>query len=505
MKWVVVSIAVLLAGVSVAEARGGGAIIVPMYAPVARYEPDTDVGDYSQIRSVAIVSLIGRALNIRRFGLVTTDTQSVAIGDWHLDELVTSELQQALAGRFTVKEPDAIPNALPDAPPDNSWSSLQTYLSSRNATGIDAFVVVRPHSDPVLYLNRPPNGLVLMNTGDLYHTDPYSERAYYEIDIIDAHTLKKIASADSRIGRDGEPVVLVGDDMTPGDDPVFTSLQRANLQSDFRRLVGASLPPTLRALELGVEISPTGAAVQVDLSKPGAPVQVDLSKPEGQASSRKTLAIVSAIGDQLDFEETTPFGIGASGDVLPLRDWTLDTEIEGQVRAAVGDGFAIKDVASNRAALASARLVDRDGRWKETLEALAPSPEVDDYLVIVKNPKPIHGVYRNGTGIGLWNRATLAGETSVYAHFAVALVDARTLRIMAARDGTVGLRPGLTGDEPILDVDSSLWAGSPDRATPSQLRAIRAEIDALLAQSIPETVSRVLSTAGTAASADRGN
>ena len=70
---------------------------------------------YADIHTVCVLSQIGSVLTIKTVGSTVfgnKEDQSLPIEDWKLDDLVESEIADALSGRFAVSRADA-PLSLP--------------------------------------------------------------------------------------------------------------------------------------------------------------------------------------------------------------------------------------------------------------------------------------------------------------------------------------------------------------------------------------------------------
>src|SRR5207248_8818633 len=75
------------------------------------------------------------------------------------------------------------------------------------------------------------------------------------------------------------------------------------------------------------------------------------------------------------------------------------------------------------------------------------------------------------------------------AHYAVALVDAHTLKLIAATSA-VG-SPNLPSSKPSFDIDDSLWPADPANPTPNQASDIQKYVRTLLIETCRESILRL--------------
>jgi hypothetical protein len=78
--------------------------------------------------------------------------------------------------------------------------------------------------------------------------------------------------------------------------------------------------------------------------------------------------------------------------------------------------------------------------------------------------------------------------TSIYAHYDIALVDARTLKLLSF--AVVRAPPDYPSDDPWLNVDPSLWTDKPKNVTPEMANGLHQALSKFLADTIPETMLR---------------
>lgn len=470
----------LTAVLSTASSAHAGAVMIPIIVPVAPPVMVTNPADYNAIHTVAVVSAIGQTLNMRNVHFIGVQSKSVDITNWKLDDEATDMLKRYLGGRFQFKDVPYDRTALaaiPNGAWDNFFSTFSTYLKTLPAQGIDAFILLRPDLE---YHDPGVPGIAIDNGNGLTDTLPVIW-ANYEIDIIDTHTLKIIGKAFSRVAlRSGAPPTFVGIVAPPslalGDDFALSEKQRLLLHAIVKKLMEASLVETIRSLNFGISLPEAGARTLIPIPPNEKPYP-----------SLKSIAVVSAIGDQL---EERKWGAIWNRDnyVLPIPDWDIDHKIESAIRAALDKRFAVKDVPVDREALSHASLLDKDGKFAPSFPGLMPTRDVDAYLVVSKFPlsQTLEGPGRNGIGIFHTEMTIGTDMTAVYASFTVELVDARTLKVISARAGIQS--PDRPVAAPRLDVGDTAWPSSPPQLSSGQTAEIRASVEDILANSIPETL-----------------
>lgn len=456
---------------------GGGYVYMPVYVPPPQL-PAAQTAAMDKIHTVALISAIGQHFDLEYVSFWSTKTKDLDISSWALDDFTVAELKKRLGGRFTFKDVPYDRTALaaiPNGMMSNSTSKLQKYLASVPSDGIDAFMVVRPDQE---YGAPGVEGLGLL-AGSAYPSA--SAWLNFEIDIVDPRTWTIIAKAYSRAQlRQGEPPTFAGfdvpNDFAPASDLSLTDAQMKGLQAGFEHSLDVTLTETLRSLALGATLPDVGARTIVPLAADADPLK-----------AIKTVAVVSAIGDQMTFEHQSLFRSDAHV-AMPGPD--LDAQIEAQIKGAIAKRFVVKDAPIDRAKLYGARFLNANGVWRDTVSELPPDADIDAYVVVLKHPVFIPGLSDN-EGVGLW-RAGIADQTLVYTGYAVALVDAHSLKVLEGH--TALMPPTVAQSQPFKAVDATLWPDKPDAPAPSTLASIRSNVDDVLAESIPETLLRLFLT-----------
>jgi hypothetical protein len=463
---------------------GGGGFVFfgPYPALYIEKAPDAVVGKYDNIHTVAILSSLGSAMTVvRENKFSSNDTREQDISSFDIDGLVKSTLQRYLRTRFTIKDMPydehslrAIPSDIsPDSNPD-----LRPYLASVPNEGIDAFVIVHPASEDDAH--RPQAVSVSLTRFGVMLTFSYI------VDIIDAHNYGYIAKATSRIQpytetADRVSKIELPPALMPSPDLVLTSTQISMLQRYLQHYVQRTLVDTLQSLNLGLVLPP-----------PGARKIVEVPKNELRYPNIKSVAVVSAIADQLAFEiQGSGFGPSASVVDVPIpADWNTDGEIESQIAKEVSGRFTVKDTGGNRAILFKASPMEFEtfNKLRDSITELTPRADIDAYIVVMKEQAVLDSAGTMTTG-GLVVRKIDSSTNGLLASYDVLLVDAHTLKVVAGQSGVTS--PQFGKGEPYAIVKDVLWPSTPGQPEEPQLAIIRSHIDEMIPNSISETLLRM--------------
>jgi hypothetical protein len=225
----------------------------------------------------------------------------------------------------------------------------------------------------------------------------------------------------------------------------------------------------------------------IALPEAGARTLVPIPPDKQPYPNIKTVAVVSNIGHSLDYERFATI-LGRSSKLVPVPDWRLDAFVEAGARAALASRFEIRNVSIDRTAFAQASLIDANDKLDPQFPGLSPTSTVDAYLVFVKLREPLDEITMSGTGLGMSHNAVLP-KTSLFAHYAVALVDAHTLKVISATPAIAS--PNLPSSKPSFDVDDSLWPADPAAPTASQASDIQKYLHTLVAETCRESMLRL--------------
>ncbi len=208
--------------------------------------------DLRRIKTVAVISALGSSFQFERVldrpweWLGPADSHFLEISDWGLDRLITDEVTAALTRYFAVK-----PIAFVEA----DFSSLNGSLLKRAALdlngdpSIDAYIFIlrdrRP--DTLGFSAHDLDGL------GLYRSDRAGKLAVYasyRVVVVNAYTGDIMASLPALTAKGALPALAAGAALWPPTPNALTQPQRDQLLGDEKKLIEATLIPTLKELNL---------------------------------------------------------------------------------------------------------------------------------------------------------------------------------------------------------------------------------------------------------------
>jgi hypothetical protein len=208
------------------------------------------------VKTVGIISALGNTFMFEDASPSAFDwlrpakADFLEISDWGVDDLVTQTIAKAVAKHFAVKPVTFEP------------ADFNTWTYDDLAHRIRDFEDPDPDIDAYLVIVRDWRGDAIGASGHrfaglgLYRRDPGAGKsllsvfASYRIVILDAHDDHVIASRAALLPDGTLPRVAADASLWPKTQNDLTDAQRAILQSDIRKLIAASLPPTLQRMKL---------------------------------------------------------------------------------------------------------------------------------------------------------------------------------------------------------------------------------------------------------------
>ena len=365
-----------------------------------------------------------------------------------------------------------------------SGEEARKYLRRFPTAGLDAFIVVRAMTQEIA---RGERGLSVTKS-IAGRNEGLLETANYVIDVIDCHQWKIIARVHSRLqfrvgGYPSFPIRIASRGVSVSEKSAMNEAEREKLHSDFTKLISSSLIATLRDTNLGIDLPPIGSREIIS-----TPDDEDLY------GNIKSVAVASAIGDRLAFIREEPV-LAESNPPLEISEWKFDDQIEQMTRGELSKRFTIKNISINRDALMASQIADDAGNYTPAFSGLQTTSDVDAYVVIIKHPPSfaaydgrVVGNEPGSRGIGLWRTKVLGYDAHInaYLSYAVAVIDARTLKIIRWSESTAS--PKYAQALPLQEVDSKLWTTNSATLTTDQREVIRQNLVTLINDSIPETL-----------------
>jgi hypothetical protein len=439
--------------------------------------PAPRIGDYSQIHTVAVVSAIGNTLDLEHKAFLDSSSKAVDISNWALDAQVEADLQRYLGCKFAFKPVSYDRAAIERLNNDKTVigdSDLKEKLAAIPHDGIDAFIVVRPDVEGDMW---GPQGLALMAPSN---SDPRPLAwADYEVDVVDTRTMKTISHASSRLlvaggGFYSFPGLNRGADVALDSNLNPTPAQLVAMHRDFSQLVSLTLISTVNDLGFAVPL-PIQDVIKLFPAPPHF-------APPSLTGPPHTVAVISAVGDTLSVDDQSA---GHRRTASAVANWNLDSEIEARLSAALAKRVTVRPApAMDRALLAKVNLPITTAGLAMTISGLRPSSDVEAYVVVLKHQEDSDsGV----TALTLSNR-TSHGDTkpNVTASFAIAVVDARTLRPVWIQGGSPN--PSFAARFPTIVLDDAAWPQDGATLSPDQAKTVHQAATGLIGDSVSATV-----------------
>ncbi|HTP78339.1 MAG TPA: hypothetical protein VMJ73_15355 [Rhizomicrobium sp.] len=211
---------------------------------------------YASIHSVQIVSLLGDGLVLRNPGGIfdSGDPDIVVDTGAHLDDLVSAQVREALAGRFTIVDGPINPALLKGYP-------LPPGLADRpsDARAADALIVVQRTSveeefdQPYYTAHIVLQGFTLTHSsGGLFVRTSGYLSTQYEVVVIDANTGQVIRSGVAHMdprallfGNRPYPQEQCDEGFWPQSPQHLTDAERTRLAIELSALIAETLPNAL--------------------------------------------------------------------------------------------------------------------------------------------------------------------------------------------------------------------------------------------------------------------
>ena len=205
---------------------------------------------YADIHTVCVLSQIGSVLTIKTVGSTVfgnKEDQSLPIEDWKLDDLVESEIADALSGRFAVSRADA---------PLRSASNIRDYVGNLPAAQkADAYIVVGEGTAQAFESNQTITGLTLYRHNLILGGHNDFVYAPYVIAVMDGKTGRILDHGRASLNDGGFLTSALpfaaNDEANWAETPEqFTETQRQNIRLEITQLVHTALIHALRNADL---------------------------------------------------------------------------------------------------------------------------------------------------------------------------------------------------------------------------------------------------------------
>jgi hypothetical protein len=220
-------------------------IIAPSTPANAQSISEVVVGDYSGIHTIAVFSGLGGSLHLDTEGTAFSKTEDRDIRGWGIDYEAKARLHEYLSPHFQIVD---VPydHGMFEKMAASKWytyfsSDLQKFLKSLPLDRADAFILLLPSPR----MQPPTNGGPVLIAGqkEVRSTLELS----YQVLIIDAHTLKTLASAPSRLrlrptdNKALPPLFVLPPELKIQEDFIFRDVQWIGIHFELSTLLNVSV------------------------------------------------------------------------------------------------------------------------------------------------------------------------------------------------------------------------------------------------------------------------
>ncbi len=209
-------------------------------------------------------------------------------------------------------------------------------------------------------------------------------------------------------------------------------------------------------------------------------------------SGIKSIAIISAIGDELTISSLGGTIFSRSQNTIAINSWLVDDLISKRSAELLQPRFAIIPLSDERQKFLQVTPNSSPGSLSGALKTLPKAEGVDAYVVILKSSrKNWPWIGQDVTGLALSRNATLGAPEWYRAHtlYAIYVFDARSLQ-------QVDWRIAKSSDKyplpwPVMQADAALWPTDGRTLKPEQAERLKTMIADLLNDSLQESFRRM--------------
>jgi hypothetical protein len=212
------------------------------------------------VRTIGIISAIGDKFYLRKVGFTVfgNESEEMAVESWGIDELMTSKIRAALAGRFDVRPVKYRRAAFADA--QNTLAigveSLrgETVRTEVTPQGLDAYLIVTKTAAPYGQTNQMLTGLGIVE-GFKFGDPLVYVYTFYSISLVDGHdwTLSRgtFATVPGEPGMFGPRLKGASRELDKSWWPTSRdAASNQRLKGVVVELIDQSLPGTLQKMQL---------------------------------------------------------------------------------------------------------------------------------------------------------------------------------------------------------------------------------------------------------------
>jgi hypothetical protein len=221
--------------------------------------------------------------------------------------------------------------------------------------------------------------------------------------------------------------------------------------------------------------------------------------PVKKADARKSIGVISAIGDKFTAQKVGLMVFGNERKHLPIDAWGIDDFVFRKVSALLDKRFSVKRIDYSRGAFAKYENPDPglfrnpDEELRTVVRQIASSQKCDVYLVVTKSSSQFgtSNQYVSGLGIVEAGGGLMGSNVHLFALSAIRLYDGQSFATLREERASIGQTTFLAIIKgPHRQVDPSWWPASDQAAQNARLRdATLVLVEQSLAMTVPQLFS----------------
>jgi hypothetical protein len=221
-------------------------------------------------------------------------------------------------------------------------------------------------------------------------------------------------------------------------------------------------------------------------------VVAGLGEARAQEAGRRTVCVVSAIGETFTLKKVGIMVFGNEQTELPIDAWGIDDQVVAKINMLLGSHFTVRKIAYPRGAFAALQntsvfklFSDGTADFRDIVRKVVARQTCDLDLVVSNTVSPFGSTNQTILGLGMVESG--AGEVFLHALTVVTVFDGRTFEILRDERTSIGQNTFLaTIKGPHREVPSSAWPTSRDLSENEPLhRATWALVEQSLAMTVP--------------------
>lgn len=226
-----------------------------------------------------------------------------------------------------------------------------------------------------------------------------------------------------------------------------------------------------------------------------APTVDAQSAPPRKPDGRKTVGVISVIGDTFALQKIGIMVFGNDLKEASIQSWRIDDLVASKIGALLGKTYSVKRVPVPKGTFAAfekpgALFRDRDAELQQIVRSLGGTHKSDLYIVVTRATIQYGNSNQFLTGLGLLEAGAPIYTNNVYLHAlsVIGLYDGRSSMLIRQARASTGQSAFLTPvSGPNKKLDNSWWPPTPQAANNEKLKnATRDLVESSLAATVPD-------------------